>query len=406
MKLARVLLFCFALAACNKTGEGEAHKGGAGSGSGAPGSGSGGGGGGRGGGSAANRVVPVVAVPVAQRDVPIYLEGLGNVTAYRTVTVRSQVDGRLDKVLFKEGQAVKKGQQLAQIDPRPFQIQLKNAQGALERDQATLKNAKLNLERYRALVQKKLIAEQQATDQEALVAQTEGALAIDQAAIASARLNLDYARITSSIDGVTGVRLVDEGNLVHAADQTGVVILTQLDPIAVLFTLPQDDLPQIAQQMQHDQLVVEAFSRDGATKLGTGKLELIDNQINQATATLRLKAVFPNPQRVLWPNQFVKARLLLTTRKGALVIPAPALQRGPDGLFVYVVQNDNTVVNRGIEVELQQADQAVVSRGLTAGEMVVVDGQNQLRPGSKVQSRQPGARPQPAARAAPIGGGR
>ena len=357
-------------------------------------------------GSAGARVVPVVAVPVAQKDVPIFLEGLGNAAAYKTVTVRSQVDGRLDKVLFKEGEPVKRGQLLAQIDPRPFQIQLLNAQGALKRDLAQVENGNKNYQRYQQLVEKKLIAQQQADDQLALVNQLTGSVQIDQAAIDSARLNLDYARITAPIDGVTGVRLVDPGNLIRAADPTGIVVLTQLDPIAVLFTLPQDDLPQVAEQMQAGQLLVEAYSRDGSTKLGTGKLELIDNQINSATATMRLKAVFPNPQRVLWPNQFVKARLLLTTKKGALVIPATAILRSPDGTFVYLVQKDQAVQQRPVEVEMTLADVSVISKGLTPGEMVVIDGQNQLRPGTKVQVRTPGQKAQPAARAGNIGANR
>ena len=340
--------------------------------------------------AAAGRALPVTTAKVLRRDVPIYLDGLGSVVAFKTVTVRSQVDGRLDQVLFREGQAVRQGDLLARIDPRPFQNQLSQAQGALARDQAQLEAAKVNLDRYRKLAAQKLIAAQQADDQAALVGQLEGAVQVDRAAIGSARLNLDYALIRSPIDGVTGVRIVDPGNLVRAADVNGLVVITQLDPITVIFSLPQDDLPRVMQELSRGGLPVEAYSRDGAQKLATGQLALVDNQINAATATLRLKAVFPNPQRLLWPNQFVKARLLLTTRKDALVVPSTVPQRGPEGVFAYVVQEDQTVQQRPIDIELTQGDIALVSRGLNEGEEVVADGQSQLRPGSKVAPRQAG----------------
>jgi membrane fusion protein, multidrug efflux system len=339
----------------------------------------------------ANRAVPVVATAVQKRDVPIYLDGLGNVSAFKTVTVRSQVDGRLDQVLFKEGQKVSKGELLARIDPRPFQNQLKQAQGALARDKAQLEAAKVNLERFLQLAQKKLIAAQQADDQAALVGQLTGAVEVDQGQIDAARLNLDYASIRSPIDGVTGLRIVDAGNLVHASDQNGLVLITQLDPIAVVFSLPQDELPQVMRELARAAMAVEAWSRDGAQKLATGDLALVDNQINAATATLRLKAVFPNPQRLLWPNQFVKARLLLTTRKDALVVPATVPQRGPEGTFAYVIQQDQTVQPRPIEVDTTEGALAIVGKGLSEGEQVVVDGQSQLRAGSKVIPRQAGA---------------
>jgi multidrug efflux system membrane fusion protein len=319
--------------------------------------------------------------------VPIYLDGLGNVSAFKTVTVRSQVDGRLDQVLFREGQQVKAGELVARIDPRPFQNQLLQAQGALARDKAQLEGAKVNLNRYKQLAAQKLIAPQQADDQAALVGQLEGAVQVDQGQIAAARLNIDYSLIRSPIDGVTGVRLVDPGNLVHASDQNGLVLVTQLDPIAVLFSLPQDELPRVMQQIAKGELPVEAWSRDGSQKLSTGQLTLVDNQINAATATLRLKAVFPNPQRLLWPNQFVKARLLLATQKDALAVPSTVPQRGPEGTFAYVIQQDQTVQPRPIEVGIAEGDIAVIARGLQEGEQVVVDGQSQLRPGSKVIPR-------------------
>ncbi|HUJ27840.1 MAG TPA: efflux RND transporter periplasmic adaptor subunit [Myxococcales bacterium] len=345
--------------------------------------------------AAANRPVPVVAGAVTKKDLPIYLEGLGNVTAFYTVTIHTLVDGRLDQVLFREGQVVHKGDLLARIDPRPFQNQLHQAQGALARDAAQLKGAQVNLKRYQDLAQQKLIAQQQADDQAALVGQLDGAVQLDRAQIDSAKLNLDYALIRSPIEGVTGVRQIDPGNIVHASDQNGLVILTQLDPIAVIFALPQDDLPRVSAQLAKGPLDVEAWSRDGAQKLATGKLALVDNQINAATATMRLKAVFPNPQHLLWPNQFVNARLLLTTRKDALTVPATVPQRGPDGLFAYVIQPDQTVQQRPIEIELQQGDTTVIARGLNEGEQVVVDGQSQLRPGSHVQARQAGQQGRP-----------
>ena len=343
---------------------------------------------------AANRQIPVVEAQVQKKDVPIFLDGLGSVIALKTVTVRSQVDGRLDKVLFREGQPVRAGDLLAQIDPRPFVNQLHQGEGALARDIAQLKGAKLNLERYKNLAAQKLIAPQQADDQAALVGQLEGAVQVDHATIDTAKLNLDYASIRSPTDGVTGIRQVDPGNLVHASDANGVVVITQLDPIAVIFSLPQDELPRVMAQLQKDQLPVEAWSRDGAQKLSAGRLALIDNQINAATATMRLKAVFPNPQRLLWPNQFVKARLLLTTRKDALVVPSTVPQRGPEGTFAYVIQQDQTVQPRPIEVEITEGDVAVIAHGLSEGEKVVADGQNQLRAGAKVASRPAGGSPQ------------
>jgi membrane fusion protein, multidrug efflux system len=333
------------------------------------------------------RPVPVATATVVQKDVPIYLEGLGSVTALYTVTVKTQIDGRLDKVFYVEGQRVKKGDLIAQVDPRPYQAALHQTVATVARDQAQLVNARLNLKRYDELSKENLIAKQQATDQQAQVDQLAATVAIDQAQVETAKLNLDYTHIVSPVDGVTGIRLVDPGNLVHAADATGIVVITQLDPIAVIFTLPQDDLPRVSEAMAKGELTVDALSRDGGTKLGTGKVLLIDNQINQTTATIRLKAVFPNPSNALWPNQFVKARLLLTTRTGAIVIPTAAIQRGPKGTFVYVVGDDSIVSVRPVVIEVTQGDQTVLTSGVKPGERVVVDGQNQIRPGSKVSVR-------------------
>ena len=335
-----------------------------------------------------DRVAPVSTAVVQKKDVAIHLDGLGTVTANKTVTIRAQVDGRLDQVLFREGQAVHRGDVLAQLDARPFLIQLHQAQGAKARDEAQLEASRRDLKRYDGLVERKLIAPQQADDQKGSVGQLEGAVRIDEAQIETARLNLSYARITSPIDGVAGIRGVDQGNYVRASDPNGIVVLTQLDPIAVIFTLSQDELPRIAAMRQRGELSVEVYGRDGNALLGRGRLEVIDNAINAATATLRLKAILPNPQRSLWPNQFVKTRLLLTVRRDATVIPSEALQRGPDGTFVYVVNADQTAQPRPVTVDLQQGEEALVASGVAPGEVIVTEGQNQLKPGSKVQARQ------------------
>jgi multidrug efflux system membrane fusion protein len=283
---------------------------------------------------------------------------------------------------------VKRGQVLAQVDPRPFEVLLHQGQAALARDQAQLRGAELNLARYEQVVKEKLIPQQQADDQRALVDQYRAVTLGDKATIENARLQLDYARITSPIDGVTGVRQVDPGNLVHASDTTPIVVVTQLDPIAVLFTLPQDDLPRVAKARGDggDKLTVEVRARDGGEPLATGKLGLVDNQINQATATIRLKAIFSNPDRALWPNQFVRARLRLDVMKGALVVPAVAVQRGPQGTFVYVVEGERAAA-KPVTVELLQGDEAIVAKGLGEGDAVVIEGQAQLRPGAKVATR-------------------
>ena len=343
-------------------------------------------------GAAADRVIPVVAAPATVHDVPIYLDGLGTVTAYKTVNIHAQVGGRLDKVSFREGQPVKKGEVLAQIDPRPFTIALHQAEAAHARDEAQLAGAKRNLERF-ASVGARLIPQQQVDDQRALVEQLTGTVASDQAQIENARLQLDYARITSPIDGITGVRLVDPGNLVSTTDANGIVVVTQMDPIAVLFTLPQDALSDVSREQAKGALKVEARTRDGGQLLAHGQLALVDNLINTGTATMRLKAIFPNPERLLWPNQFVKARLLLMVRKDALVIPAVAVQRGPQGTFVYVVGDDGRAAMRPVTIDRIEGETAIVTKGVTAGEKVVSEGQNQLRPGARVSTRPTGGGP-------------
>jgi multidrug efflux system membrane fusion protein len=349
-----------------------------------------------------DRPVPVTVATVAQQDVPIWLEGLGTVTPIATVNMKTLVDGPLVSVNFKEGQLVHKGDLLAQVDPRPFQIALHNAEASLTRDSAQLREAKLNLERYRSLRGQNLIAQQQVDDQQALSDQYAGTTQSDQAAIDAAKLNLDYSRIVSPVDGVTGVRLIDPGNIVHAADQTFVVIVTQIDPMAVLFTLPEDDLTRVQTALAKGKLTAVALSRDGQTKLAEGELGLIDNEVNTATASIRLKAFFPNKERLLWPSEFVKTRLLLSTRNDAITAPATAVLRGPNGTFVYVVGAGDTVSVRPVDVELTQGDLALFANGLQRGERVVTDGQNQLKPGSKISMRdaKPSASASAAARSA------
>lgn len=349
------------------------------------GQGGGGGRGGRGGrGGMMMGPMPVAAAPVQERDMPIYLTGIGNFTPLATVTVKSRVDGELVEVNFKEGQEVKKGDLLAVIDPRPFQVQLQTAQANLAKDQAQLNDAKLNLERYRALFQDKVIAQQQLDTQAALVGQLEGALGADQAAVDSAKLNLVYTRITAPVAGRIGLRMVDPGNIVHAADANGMMVITQMDPMSVIFTLPEDNIPQVVQHMRSGTLKTEAWSRDDQSKLADGRLETINNEIDPTTGTARLRANFPNPQRTLWPGQFVNVRLLLDVQKNALVIPVAGIQRGANNsTFVYIVGPDKKAQVKQVKVGVTQGNIATV-QGLNAGDMVVTDGQDKLQPGSAV----------------------
>ena len=344
----------------------------------------------------AARAVPIVAAPTRIGDMPVYLTGLGSVTPFNTVTVRSRVDGELVNVAFREGQHVNEGDLLAEIDPRQFEVQLDQAEGQMARDQSQLKAAKANLERYRDLAARDFIARQQVDDQAAQVGLFEGALKVDQAAIDSAKLLLDYTRITAPISGRAGLRLVDVGNMVHASDPTGLVVITQVEPIAVLFTIPEDDLrPVLAKLSAGAPLVTEAFDRAGRTKLATGSLLTTDNQIDQATGTTRLKAVFPNTDQALFPNQFVNARLRLDTMRDVVIAPEAAVQRGPQGTFVYVVKADQTVEVRPVTLGPTAGGEATIASGLTAGELVVVEGVDKLRAGSHVEVSQqaPGATP-------------
>jgi multidrug efflux system membrane fusion protein len=323
-------------------------------------------------------------IELTPRPFAVVLEGLGTVTPIATVAVRPQVDGPLQSVAFQEGAAVKRGQLLAEIDPRPYRIKLQQAKATAARDQAQLKNARLDLERYKTLMEQKLIARQQLDSQDSLVTQSEAAVAADEANVAEAQLQLQYTRIESPIDGVAGIRQVDPGNLVKATDANGIVVLTQLDPIAVIFTLPQDQLTPLSAAMAAGPAKVEVYSRDGSERLATGTLKVIDNQINVQTASIRLKAQFENADRKLWPNQFVRARLTVSQEQAALVLPAVAVQHGPQGAYVYVVAPNNVAQLRPIQISLLQGEDAVVESGLKAGERVVTHGQAQVKPNAPV----------------------
>ena len=318
--------------------------------------------------------VPVSVALVKKEDFSVYLPGLGAVISLNTITVKTLVDGELTKVLFREGQVVSIGELLAEIDPRPFEVQLTQAEGALARDQAQLQNAKVDLERYKDLVKKDLIPTQQLDTQQALVRQYEGSVKTDQGQIDSAKLQLVYARITSPINGRIGLRQVDPGNIVHATDTNGLAVITQVQPISVIFSLPEDNLPQILGKFRSGvRLTVEAYDREQKQKLATGTLLTIDNQIDPTTGTVRLKATFPNTNNELFPNQFVNARLIIEVKHGAIIVPAPAIQQGPQGTFVYVVKEDQTAALRPVTVGITQEGNASITTGLSGGELVVVD---------------------------------
>lgn len=335
-----------------------------------------------------NARIPVAVTPAQRRDLPVYLDGLGSVEAFNTVTLKSRVDGQMMEVRFKEGQEVKKGDLLAIIDPRPYEVALAQAQANLAKDKAQLADAKLNVDRYSQLVKDGVIPQQQYDTQQALASQLEGAVAADQAQIDNAKLNIDYCHITAPIDGRVGLRLVDPGNIVHAADANGLLVITQMEPIAVIFTLPEDTLPTVNNRMRSGvNLSVKALSRDNGMEIASGTLLTIDNQIDQSTGTYRLKAVFDNKDRALWPNQFVNARLLTDIKKNATIIPVSAVQRGDQGSFVYRVTSDNTAEVVPVTVGVTEGTLASIESGLSANDLVVTDGQDRLRPGARVDPR-------------------
>jgi multidrug efflux system membrane fusion protein len=334
--------------------------------------------------------VPVVIAEARQQDVPVYLSGLGSVTPLATVTVRSRVDGQLMRVAFVEGQAVTKGSLLAEIDPRPFEAQLLAAEGQLSRDQALLENARRDLERYRFLATKDSIARQQYDTQKSVVAQDEGNVEADRAQIETAKLNIVYSRITAPVSGRVGLRLVDPGNIVHATDTGGIVVVTQMKPMSVIFTVPEDQLPPVLEKVRAgERLEVDAFDRT-FRELAKGSLLTTDNLIDQTTGTVRLKAIFDNDDEALFPNQFVNARLLLDVIEKATVVPTAALQRTAQRVFVYVVKPDGSAEVRDVKTGPESGDATSITSGIAVGERVVLDGADRVRQGARVVARPPG----------------
>jgi len=359
---------------------------------------------GRSGAGSGNFAVPVVVAASQRADLPVYFNGLGTVTAFNTVTVRSRVDGQIVKVAFTEGQFVHEGDLLVQIDPRPFQVMLEQAQGQLAKDQAQRKDAEVNLERYKLLFKEGVIPQQQLDTQAALVGQFDGAIESDQSQIDNAKLQLTYCHISAPISGRVGLRLVDIGNIVHASDTTGLLVITQLQPIAVIFSLPQDELPQVVAKLRAGaQLPVEAYDRDDTEKITTGKLATIDNQIDPTTGTYKLKAIFNNQNNILFPNQFVNIHLLVDTKHGLTIIPTAAIQRGPQGTYVYAVTNGNVAKIRNVNVAQITGNNAGLSSGVDPGEFVVVDGQDKLQDGSKVNPTSPAPSAGESSSASPTG---
>jgi membrane fusion protein, multidrug efflux system len=339
----------------------------------------------KGGFNPANMVVPVVVATAQRGDLPVYFNGLGTVTAFNTVTVRSRVDGQLASVAFQEGQFVHEGDLLAQIDPRPFQVQLEQAQGQLAKDQAQRKDAEVNFERYKLLFKEGVIPQQQLDTQAALVGQFDGAITSDQSQIDNAKLQLTYSRITAPISGRIGLRLVDVGNIVHATDTNGLLVITQLQPIAVIFSLPQDQLPEVNAKLRSGvQLLVDAYDRDDTAKIASGKLLTIDNQIDPTTGTYKLKSIFANTDNALFPNQFVNVHLLVGTKRDLTIVPTAAIQRGPQGTYVYAAGPDNTAKIRIVTIAQATGDSVGLSSGLSPGDVVVIDGQDKLQEGSKI----------------------
>ncbi len=335
------------------------------------------------------QAVPVAIAAVTQQDMPVYLDGLGSVQAFNTVTIKTRIDGEVTQVAFREGQDVKKGELLIVIDPRPYQVALEQAQATMYRDQSQLTIAKRNVDRYSELFKEGVVSQQDLDTQQSAEGNLEGMVRGDQAAIDNAKLNLAYTHITAPFDGRVGLRLVDPGNMVHASDTTGMLVLTQMHPIAVIFTIPEDNLPPVLKRLHQGGMTVDVFSRDNRNHLSTGSLLTVNNQIDQTTGTVRLKAVFDNNDSMLWPNQFVNARLLLDVKKNATVVPSAAVQRGAEGTYAFVVKADNTVEVRQVKVGVTEGNLIAVNQGLNPGEKVVTDGQDKLQAGSHVRPTAP-----------------
>jgi multidrug efflux system membrane fusion protein len=367
-----------------------------------------GGGGGRGRGGAGG-ALPVVVATAGKASVPVYLNGLGNVTAFYTVTVKSRVDGQLMSVNFKEGDLVQQGQVLAEIDPRPYQVMLEQAEGTLAHDSALLANARLDLDRYGKLLAQDAIPSQQLDTQKALVGQYEGSIKQDQANVDNAKLQLTYSKVTAPITGVVGLRIVDPGNIIHASDTTGMIVITQLQPISVLFTIPEDSLPQVMKKIRAGvTLTADAFNRDNSVKIATGVFQTVDNQIDNTTGTSKLKAVFDNKDNALFPQQFVNIRLHVDTLQNQLVIPTVAVQQGQQGTFVYKIDDKNRAHLQVVKLGVGDQTQTSILSGLELGDRVAVDGADRLQDGSLVRVRKAGELEQQAAAdaAALAGGGR
>jgi membrane fusion protein, multidrug efflux system len=335
------------------------------------------------------QAISVETALAGRSDVPVYLEGLGTVQAFYTVTVTARVDGELQKVGFVEGQTVKKGDLIGQIDPRPFQAALDQAIAAHARDVAQLASAKADLERFELLAPQNLASKQTLDTQHALVAQLEAQIKGDQANIDNARTQLSYTTIVSPINGKTGIRRVDPGNNVHATDTNGIVVVTQVQPISCIFTLPEEALATLNRALEGGSVTVAALSRDGKTELDRGTIALVDNQIDQSTGTIRVKATFPNPHDALWPGEFVNARVLVRTERQALTVPSVAIQRGPNGMFTYVVKADSTVEARPLKVGDESDTLTIITDGLKEGEQVVLNNQYRLQPGARVRNVDP-----------------